>query len=291
MKNVVGLGEALWDMLPAGRQIGGAPANFAYHAGQFGHRAYAVSAVGRDELGQELISKFEEAKLNMVIPQVDYPTGTVGITLNESGIPQYEIREDVAWDNIPVSEELLALAQDTSAVCFGSLAQRNIVSRRTIQRFLEAMPDNRQTFKIFDVNLRQNYYDREVIGTSLEYCNILKLNDEELPIIVQLLGVEGCGDEEKCRCLIKKYSLDILILTQGSRGSYVFTEDETSFIETPKVEVADTVGAGDAFTGAFVGSLLNGKSVREAHITAVRVSAYVCTQHGAMPEIPESFIQ
>lgn len=291
MKNVVGLGEALWDMLPAGRQIGGAPANFAYHVGQFGHRAYAVSAVGRDELGQELISKFEEAKLNMVIPQVDYPTGTVGITLNESGIPQYEIREDVAWDNIPVSEELLALAQDTSAVCFGSLAQRNIVSRRTIQRFLEAMPDNRQTFKIFDVNLRQNYYDREVIGTSLEYCNILKLNDEELPIIVQLLGVEGCGDEEKCRCLMKKYSLDILILTQGSRGSYVFTEDETSFIETPKVEVADTVGAGDAFTGAFVGSLLNGKSVREAHITAVRVSAYVCTQHGAMPEIPESFIQ
>lgn len=291
MKNVVGLGEALWDMLPAGRQIGGAPANFAYHAGQFGHRAYAVSAVGRDELGQELISKFEEAKLNMVIPQVDYPTGTVGITLNESGIPQYEIREDVAWDNIPVSEELLALAQDTSAVCFGSLAQRNIVSRRTIQRFLEAMPDNRQTFKIFDVNLRQNYYDREVIGTSLEYCNILKLNDEELPIIVQLLGVEGCGEEEKCRCLMKKYSLDILILTQGSRGSYVFTEDETSFIETPKVEVADTVGAGDAFTGAFVGSLLNGKSVREAHITAVRVSAYVCTQHGAMPEIPESFIQ
>ena len=291
MKNVVGLGEALWDMLPAGRQIGGAPANFAYHAGQFGHRAYAVSAVGRDELGQELISKFEEAKLNMVIPQVDYPTGTVGITLNESGIPQYEIREDVAWDNIPVSEELLALAQDTSAVCFGSLAQRNIVSRRTIQRFLEAMPDNRQTFKIFDVNLRQNYYDREVIGTSLEYCNILKLNDEELPIIVQLLGVEGCGDEEKCRCLMKKYSLDILILTQGSRGSYVFTEDETSFIETPKVEVADTVGAGDAFTGAFVGSLLNGKSVREAHITAVRVSAFVCTQHGAMPEIPESFIQ
>ena len=290
MKNVVGLGEALWDMLPAGRQIGGAPANFAYHAGQFGQRAYAVSAVGRDELGQELISKFEEAKLNMVIPQVDYPTGTVGITLNESGIPQYEIREDVAWDNIPVSEELLALAQDTSAVCFGSLAQRNIVSRRTIQRFLEAMPDNRQTFKIFDVNLRQNYYDREVIGTSLEYCNILKLNDEELPIIVQLLGVEGCGDEEKCRCLMKKYSLDILILTQGSRGSYVFTEDETSFIETPKVEVADTVGAGDAFTGAFVGSLLNGKSVREAHITAVRVSAYVCTQHGAMPEIPESFI-
>ena len=290
MKNVVGLGEALWDMLPAGRQIGGAPANFAYHAGQFGHRAYAVSAVGRDELGQELISKFEEAKLNMVIPQVDYPTGTVGITLNESGIPQYEIREDVAWDNIPVSEELLALAQDTSAVCFGSLAQRNIVSRRTIQRFLEAMPDNRQTFKIFDVNLRQNYYDREVIGTTLEYCNILKLNDEELPIIVQLLGVEGCGDEEKCRCLMKKYSLDILILTQGSRGSYVFTEDETSFIETPKVEVADTVGAGDAFTGAFVGSLLNGKSVREAHITAVRVSAYVCTQHGAMPEIPESFI-
>ena len=290
MKNVVGLGEALWDMLPAGRQIGGAPANFAYHAGQFGHLAYAVSAVRRDELGQELISKFEEAKLNMVIPQVDYPTGTVGITLNESGIPQYEIREDVAWDNIPVSEELLALAQDTSAVCFGSLAQRSIVSRRTIQRFLEAMPDNRQTFKIFDVNLRQNYYDREVIGTSLEYCNILKLNDEELPIIVQLLGVEGCGDEEKCRCLMKKYSLDILILTQGSRGSYVFTEDETSFIETPKVEVADTVGAGDAFTGAFVGSLLNGKSVREAHITAVRVSAYVCTQHGAMPEIPESFI-
>ena len=288
MEYVVGIGEALWDMLPTGRQIGGAPANFAYHSGRFGHRSYAVSAVGKDELGDELVSVFAEKKINTIIPRVDFPTGNVEVTLTEGGIPHYKICEDVAWDNIPTSMELLALAKDTVAVCFGSLAQRSEVSRASIHRFLEAMPDNQRVLKVFDVNLRQNYYSREVIETSLEYCNVLKLNDEELPVIVGMLGLGGNDDEEKCRGIMRRFSIRILILTQGAVGSYVFDESETSFVETPKVEVADTVGAGDSFTGAFVGSLLNGKSLREAHRVAVRVSAYVCTRRGAMPEIPEN---
>ncbi len=291
MEYVVGIGEALWDMLPAGRQIGGAPANFAYHAGHFGHRTYAVSAVGKDELGDDLVALFAEKKIDTIIPRVDFPTGTVEVTLSEGGIPHNRICEDVAWDNIPTSDELLSLAKDTVAVCFGSLAQRNAVSRGTIHRFLEAMPDNQRVLKVFDVNLRQNYYSRDVIEASLEYSNILKLNDEELPVIVEMLGLDGNDDEGKCRCIMRRFNLRIVILTKGAVGSYVFDERETSFVETPKVEVADTVGAGDSFTGAFVGSLLNGKSVREAHRVAVRVSAYVCTRRGAMPEIPGDLIQ
>lgn len=291
MKTVVGLGEVLWDMLPQGKQLGGAPINFAYHASRLGHQAYAISAVGNDELGKTIISQLEEKGIKPITPTTDYPTGTVNISVDAEGIPQYDICQGVAWDFIPFTPEMEQLAHKTDAVCFGSLAQRNAVSRQTIYRFLQAMPEGDDVLKIFDVNLRQQYYDKEVILESLALCNILKINDEELPIIVTLLALEGCSAEAQCQELLHKYALRMVILTCGTRGSMVFTAEDISYAPTPMVEVVDTVGAGDSFTGAFAGSLLNGKTVREAHQVAVSVSAYVCTQRGAMPEVPSALLE
>ena len=282
---IVGLGEALWDCLPEGRKLGGAPANFAYHTSQFGNEAYAVSAVGNDELGDETIQAFEEKKLNYALPRVDFPTGTVQVTLDGDGIPSYDIKEGAAWDNIPFTPELEALARRSRAVCFGSLAQRSEVSRQTIYRFLDSTP--KDCLRIFDINLRQNFYSKEIIRESLRRCNILKINDEELVIIGRMFGYPGMDFENKCWLILGKYNLDILVLTCGVNGSYVFSKGAMSYYETPKVKVADTVGAGDSFTGSFVASLLAGKPVAEAHRIAVNVSAYVCTQNGAMPQLPE----
>ncbi len=283
---VVGLGEVLWDVLPEGKKLGGAPANFAYHAGQFlgSDNTIAISALGEDKLAEETIEALREHNLNDLLPRVPYPTGTVQVTLAEGGIPTYDIKENVAWDNIPFDDDIAAIARNCRAVCFGSLAQRNVVSRTTIQRFLDATPDD--CLKIFDINLRQQFYTKEIIQESIRRCNILKINDEELVLIGRMFGYPGLDIENKCWLILGKYNLDMLVLTCGTNGSYVFTPGAVSFQETPKVTVADTVGAGDSFTGSFVGSILNGKSVAEAHRTAVRVSAFVCTQNGAMPEVP-----
>lgn len=224
-----------------------------------------------------------------LIEQVDYPTGTVQVTLDTEGVPCYEIREGVAWDNIPFTEELKHLALSTRAVCFGSLAQRGPVSRATIQRFLDIMPEDDGQLKIFDINLRQNFYTKEILCDSMSRCNILKINDEELVTVSRLFDYPGIDLQDKCWILIAKYNLQMLILTCGTNGSYVFTPGSVSFQETPKVSVADTVGAGDSFTASFCASLLLGKTVEEAHRFAVQVSAYVCTQNGAMPELPEKF--
>ena len=285
-KFVIGIGEALWDMLPEGKKLGGAPANFAYHACQFGLEGMAVSAIGQDSLGEEIVEALEAHHLPYHLDRVEYPTGTVQVTLDQQGVPQYEIKTDVAWDNIPYTKELAALAADCKAVCFGSLAQRNTVSRESIGLFLQAVP--KDCLKVFDINLRQDFYNREVLEESFRRCDILKINDEELVVISRMFELPGLSLEEKCRSLIKTYNLQMLILTCGVNGSYVFYEGGMSFLDTPKVTVADTVGAGDSFTGAFVGSLLNGKTVPEAHETAVKVSAYVCTQSGAMPEVPDT---
>lgn len=283
---VVGMGEALWDVLPEGKKIGGAPANFAYHVSQFGLLSCVVSAVGDDALGHGIIENFVSKGLNHLIEKVPYPTGTVQVEIDQAGIPQYEIKENVAWDNIPYTALLETLAEKTKAVCFGSLAQRNVVSRNTINRFLDAMPRNEESLIVFDVNLRQGFYNKEILCNSMKRCNILKINDEELITISRMFGYPGIDLQDKCWILLGKYNLKMLILTCGINGSYVFTPGNVSFQPTPKVEVADTVGAGDSFTAAFIASILKGKSVAEAHTLAVRTSAYVCTKKGAMPVLP-----
>lgn len=288
---IVGLGEALWDVLPEGKKLGGAPANFAYHVKQFGFNSMAVSAVGNDKLGEETLAALNEKGLDYIMAQVPYPTGTVQVTLDEDGIPTYDIRENVAWDNIPFTPELENLAHNCRAVCFGSLAQRNVVSRETIYKFLDAMPTGEGRLRIFDINLRQNFYTKEIIAESLYRCNILKINDEELVAIGRMFGYPGLDMRDKCWLLLGKCNLDMLVLTCGTNGSYVFTPGNVSFQETPLVEVADTVGAGDSFTGAFCSAILKGMSVADAHKLAVKVSAYVCTQSGAMPELPKELTQ
>ena len=284
---IVGMGEALWDVLPEGKKIGGAPANFAYHVSQFGFDSRVVSAVGNDALGDEILEVFKEKQLKHQLQVVNYPTGTVQVTLASAGIPLYEIKEGVAWDNIPFTDDLKRLALSTRAFCFGSLAQRNEVSRPSINRFLDTMPDGDGQLKIFDINLRQGFYTKEIIRESCQRCNVLKINDEELVAISRMFGYPGIDLQDKCWILLAKYNLKMLILTCGTNGSYVFTPGVVSFQETPRVPVADTVGAGDSFTAAFCASLLKGKSVPEAHKLAVEVSAYVCTQSGAMPELPQ----
>ena len=284
---IVGMGEALWDVLPEGKKIGGAPANFAYHVSQFGFDSRVVSAVGNDALGDEILEVFKEKQLKHQLQVVNYPTGTVQVTLDSAGIPLYEIKEGVAWDNIPFTDDLKRLALSTRAFCFGSLAQRNEVSRTSINRFLDTMPDGDEKLKIFDINLRQGFYTKEIIRESCQRCNVLKINDEELVAISRMFGYPGIDLQDKCWILLAKYNLKMLILTCGTNGSYVFTPGVVSFQETPRVPVADTVGAGDSFTAAFCASLLKGKSVPEAHKLAVEVSAYVCTQSGAMPELPQ----
>ena len=281
---VVGLGEALWDVLPEGKKLGGAPANFAYHAGQFGLDTIAISALGEDELAEETIKALKEHGLNYLMPHVPYPTGTVQVTLSGDGIPAYEIKENVAWDNIPYTPEMAEIARNCRAVCFGSLAQRNVTSWATIRQFLDDTPAD--SLKIFDINLRQQFYSKDVIEESLKRCNILKINDEELVVIKRMYGYDDLDMRDICEKMLAEYGLKMLVLTCGTNGSYVFAQGLTSFQETPKVTVADTVGAGDSFTGAFCAAILNGKPIEEAHRIAVRVSAFVCTQNGAMPTLP-----
>ena len=286
---IVGIGEALWDMLPEGRKIGGAPANFTFHVSQFGLDAVAVSAVGDDELGVEIRQRFDEKELQTLLATVPQPTGTVKVTLDAKGIPQYEICQGVAWDNIPFTSELETLARNTIAVCFGTLAQRSDVSRKTIESFLSAMP--KDGIKICDINLRGTFYNKQVIEDSMRACDILKINDEEIDTISRLLGTEFPTQRMAALNLMSRYDIDILILTCGTKGSYIYCLDGTeSFLATPKVKVADTVGAGDSFTGAFIAALLCGKEIKKAHALAVEVAAYVCTQNGAMPELPKSII-
>lgn len=286
---IIGLGEVLWDMLPEGRKIGGAPANFAWHMAQFGYDAHAVSAVGRDADGEEILRNFSERGLQADLAQVDYPTGRVEVTLDREGIPQYNILTGVAWDHIPYSERLRQLAREARCICFGSLAQRSGESRRTIAAFLDETP--KEALRIFDINLRQHFYDREVVTESLRRCSILKINDEEALVVSDMLDMGTRDIREVAEQLRRDYGLQATILTCGSRGSLVFHAGGVSELATPKVQVADTVGAGDSFTAGFCASLLHGCDVATAHARAVAVSAYVCTCEGATPRLPETLVR
>ncbi len=286
-KIVVGMGELLFDVFPTGKKIGGAPVNFAYHVGQLGIESLAISAVGNDELGREIMDILQEKRINNIVPLVAEPTGTVQVTLDEKGVPSYEICEGVAWDNIPCNKELVEVAKSCRAFCFGSLAQRAEQSRNAINLFLDSMDSGDDALRIFDINLRQAFYSREIIEESFKKSNVLKINDDEFRTVGNMLGYDGEDFERGSRLLMERYGLKMVILTCGEIGSHIFYEGGSSFLPTPKVEIADTVGAGDSFTAAFVASLLSGKSIEESHRKAVEVSAYVCTQSGAMPIIPE----
>ena len=294
-KYVVGIGEALLDIFSDGtRRLGGAPANFAYHASRFGFKTVVVSAVGNDRDGEDLISELEAHQLDCCIDKVDLPTGTVVVDISNANDPQYTINTDVAWSVIPCSDRLSILSKGCCAVCFGTLAQSGSKTRATIGKLLDAVSE--ECFKVYDVNLRKSagkaLYSEEIVMASISKCNVLKINADELDYMTDLFSLDKNeavalrGKDLMAKCP----NVKILIVTMGTEGSWVFQGTESSFLVTPKVEVKDTVGAGDSFTGAFVGSLLNGKTIKEAHQIAVKVSAYVCTQQGGMPEMPKELV-
>lgn len=283
---IVGIGEILFDLLPAGAQLGGAPANFAYHVNQLGGNGVAVSAIGKDVLGEEVKTILSDKGLKAILPEVDCPTGVVNVTLDGKGVPTYTIIEGVAWDNVPYTPEMKALAAEAQAVCFGTLAQRGAITRQTILDFIADMPAD--SLKVYDINLRQHFYSKEVIETSLRVADILKINDEEILVVAGLLGLDG-SPEEACRAILRLYGLRLVILTKGGDGSEVITESEVLSVACPTVKIADTVGAGDSFTAAFIRAYLRGDTLAECHRLANEVSAYVCSCHGAMPPYGRTF--
>ena len=279
-KIIVGIGEILWDMLPSGKALGGAPANFAYHAGRLGEEGWAVSAVGDDSLGREILDLVASKGLHSMIAVTDKPTGTVQVELDARGVPTYNIMEDVAWDNIPFTPEMEELAKRADAVCFGSLVQR-MNSRPSVMRFIRAMrPD---ALKVFDINLRQHYYSCEVLEESLMLADILKINDEEIRIVAGLFGLSDDA-VTACRELIETFDLKLVILTKGPEGSEVITADKVIPQGVDDVEIVDTVGAGDSFTAAFTVAYLRGDSLADAQRLASETASYVCSRKGAMPE-------
>src|SRR5690554_4186287 len=275
---IVGIGEILWDIFPDGKKAGGAPVNFAFHASTPETESYAISAVGTDELGNEVLSLLDENKIKNIIKKVDHPTGTVLVEL-DNGIPTYTITENVAWDYIPFSLQISEIAKRTNAVCFGTLAQRSPTTKDTIQQFLAQVP--LESFKVLDLNLRSPFYSDSIIKESIQLCNILKMNEEELQVLKSVFHLNNSSDLKACEWLMNTYNLKYLILTAGDKYSMIFSPNNVSHLETPRVDVVDTVGAGDSFTAAFITSLLGGSTLVDAHKKAVKLSAAVCSVAGA----------
>lgn len=276
---IIGIGELLWDMLPEGKRAGGAPINFVYHATQLGAQGYAVSAVGNDALGDEILGELEKSGIKYCISRNDHPTGHVKVVLND-GIPSYDIVEDVAWDYLTATAEAEELVKRADAVCFGTLALRSPQSKQAVETLLSFAPE--QALRFFDINLRGTYYSAELIDDLLQKANIFKINDDEIEVLKKLFCVSGTVDEI-CESFIKKYGLKYMIFTAGEKFSTIYTPTEKSYLPTPKVDVADTVGAGDSFSGAFVYNILTGKSLAQAHKAAVDIAAFVSTKSGAWP--------
>lgn len=287
---IVGIGEIVWDMFPSGKQLGGAPLNFAYFAKELGATSYAISAIGRDALGEETFGKLSGSGVDIrCLQRNDLPTGRVLVTIDREGIPNYEILENVAWDAIECSAEELRLVEDAHAICWGSLAQRSEKSKFSILKMLDATSGD--CLKVFDINIRQHYSKRNVVEESLKRADVLKLNEDELLQVSEMFSLPGEAGNV-INSLLKIFNLKEIIYTQGSCCSEVYGLNGLfSRIMTPKVNVADTVGAGDSFTAAYIVSRLNGKDVRSAHKTAVEISAFVCTQHGAINPLPEGFLR
>ena len=281
---VLSLGELLWDMLPSGKRAGGAPVNFAYHAMKNGTEGWAISAVGEDELGDELIAKADEAGINTVIQRNAWPTSTVEVAL-KNGIPEYTIVKGVAWDHILYTRQLIDVVSKADAVCFGTLALRSPESHATITELLKHTKPG--AMKFFDINLRGDHYSKELIEELLKAATVFKINDEELLLLRDMFDIRGTSGEDASRWFLEEFGLDYVILTAGSAYSTIISrKGEVSTLDTPHVEVNDTVGAGDSFSGTFTARILLGDTLAEAHRKAVNTAAYVCTQAGAWPQYP-----
>jgi fructokinase len=283
---IVGLGEILWDLLPAGKQLGGAPANFAYHAAALGARGAVVSRVGDDALGRDVLERLDGLGLDRSAVSVDreHSTGTVEVRLDAHGVPTYVIREHVAWDFLPASPPALAVCESAAAVCYGTLASRAPVSARSIGELLGATAAG--CLRVFDVNLRQSYFGEAVIRRLLALSDVVKLNDAELPVVAELLRLDG---PDPARRLLERHGLRAVAVTRGGAGSRLYTPGGVS--DHPGVAgaaVADTVGAGDAFTAALVLGLLDGHAPDRINAFANRLAAHVCSQPGATPPIPRA---
>ena len=285
---VVGAGEALWDVLPDGDHFGGAPANVALHAAALGAEAWLVSAVGRDARGDAALARLDAAGVerSTVARLADHPTGVVRVSLDIAGHPVYEIATESAWDYVPWSAAVQQAAERADAIAFGSLAQRAPVSRATIRRAVAARRD--AAWRLFDVNLRQDYYDAEVLTTSLEHANAVKLNDEELPVVARLCGLSAAPPVDQLRALCDRFALQLAALTRGPCGAVLVTPDQVCESVAPPIVVADTVGAGDAFTATLLIGMLAGRPLDEVSRRANAVASYVCSQPGATPPIPEA---
>jgi fructokinase len=283
---LIGIGEVLWDLLPGGRQLGGAPANFAYHAGALGAEARIVSRVGCDDAGRELIRRLEQLGIPADCVEEDpaAPTGTVSVEVAADGQPQFTIHENVAWDRISGEAAGRRAVSSADAVCFGSLAQRSEISRRTIRALLETAPAG--SLCIFDVNLRQQFYSREVIEESLALANVLKVNETELPCLAEMFRLPA-DERGRLAELARRFELRLVAYTRGRRGSLLYRQGQWSEHPGVPTTVADTVGAGDSFTAALALGLLVGWSLEQVNRRANELAAYVCSQRGATPELPE----
>ncbi len=282
-KCIIGLGEILWDLLPAGKQLGGAPANFAYHSAILGNTGITVSRVGDDQTGTEILQRLRQLGLCTDFIQTDakHDTGVVQVSLDDAGKPDYEIVENVAWDCIEADAATLQLAAKADAVCFGSLAQRAPQSRQAIRSILAASSE--PCLRLFDINLRQDYFDAEVLEASLELATALKLNDEELPVVQELFGLDQGATPEHARQVLSRFDLDLVCVTRGGNGSWLLDRSQTHIADGISVAIADTVGAGDAFTAALCHNYLQGRSLDEINERANRLGAWVASQHGATP--------
>ena len=292
--NVIGVGEVLWDLLLTGPQLGGAPANFAYHAHALGANAQLITRVGKDDYGREIIRRFHEMGLQETTVQIDetVPTGTAKVALSGDGLAHFTIQENVAWDFIAATDEAVAVARRAHAICFGSLAQRCKVSRSTIQCLVAATPPD--ALRVFDINMRQQFYSRDVIEQSLQLANLLKLNDDELPRLADMFGLTGSTKDQIGR-LARTFGLRLVALTRGPNGSLLYQKDsdnnDARWSDCPSrpVKVVDTVGAGDSFTAAMVMGLLRKMDLDEINAIANEVARYVCSQPGATPVLPIEF--
>jgi fructokinase len=285
---IAGIGEVLWDIYPDAAHFGGAPANFACHAASLGAEVWMVSAVGADELGDRALDSLRHRGVECasVTRDPEHATGRVLVTLDATGQATYEFAADTAWDHLAWSDQLASLARRCDAVCFGTLGQRSPISRDTIRRFVQATP--RAALKIFDVNLRQQFYDAEIIESSLKIASALKLNGEELPVVAEVCGIDARTPRDMLMVLMSRYELRLAAVTCGHDGALLLAAGEETKCPAVPTTVVDTVGAGDAFTATLVSDFLRGLPLAKINRHANAVASFVCSQPGATSPLPAS---